>query len=344
MTTMLKPVYQLTLGSQRWIEQATLLTVSQELAPMVNQLTVRFPAAAPFAAAIGDDAKLTLDNGEQETVVFTGIIDAVRCDLLGIRVMCLDAGGLLARFRPAVTFEQATAGTVIRNLAEDRGLDISDLEDGPTLPFYVADPSRTAWEHMARVAAWGGAVISVSAKNKLNSVVIDASQAEIALRYGREILSWQTDRKSSIVQAFTVAGEAGAGDASAPEVLRPTTDFFAGNRPDGPGPDQRWRFEPALRTVQAAGTAGAARQRCYASGRESGSFQAFLQPQLRCGTVIEIQDLPQEWTGGPIWVAGLEHRLGQGSATTRVHFRQGGDSFDPMALLGSLAGTIGGLV
>jgi hypothetical protein len=146
------------------------------------------------------------------------------------------------------------------------------------------------------------------------------------------------------VEAFIVAGEAGAGDASAPEVLRPSTDFFAGNRPDGPGPGKRWSFAPALRTITAAGTAGAALMRQYGSGREIGRFQAFLQPQVRCGTVLEIQDLPEGLPGGPVWVTRVMHRLGQESAATTVHFRRGGDSFDPGALLGSLAGAIGGVV
>jgi hypothetical protein len=344
MTTMLKPAYELTLGSQRWSEQATRIRLTLALAPQVNLLAVWFPAAAPLAAGKGDDVELRLNSGEKDEVVFTGSIDTLRNGFDGIRVTCLDAGGRLAGFRPAVTYEQATAGTVIRNLAGEMGVATGDLEDGPTLPFYVADPSRTAWEHMARVSAWGGAVVSVTADNKVNALVIDASQAELALRYGREIIDLRAASRLPAVDTFTVAGEAGAGDAASPDVLRPSTDFFAGNRPEGPALGKRWRFEPALRTVKTAGTAGAARQRQYASGHETGQFKAFLQPRLHCGTVLEIQDLPERLPTGPIWVTRVEHWLGQGEASTAVRFRQGGDSFDPMALLGSLAGAIGGLV
>ncbi len=344
MTTMLNPTYELTLGSQRWTEQAARIRLTLALAPQVNLLAVWFPAAAPLAAAKGDDVELRLNSGEKDEVVFTGSIDSLRSGFDGTRVTCLDAGGRLAGFRPAVTFEQVTAATVIRNLADEMGIETGELEDGPTLPYYVADPSRTAWEHMARVSAWGGAAVSVTKSNKVNALIIDASQAELALRYGREIIGLMADSRLPVVDAFTVAGEAGAGDAASPDVLRASTDFFAGNRPEGPALGKRWRFEPALRTVNAAATAGAARQRLYVSGRETGQFKAFLQPQLRCGTVLEIQDLPQGLPTGPIWVTSVEHRLGQGEASTTVCFRQGGDSFDPMALLGSLAGAIGGLV
>ena len=344
MTTMLKPAYQLTLGGQRWTEQVVRVTLSLAFAPMVNLLSAWFPATAPVAAVNGDDVELKLNNGETEELVFSGIIGTVQRSFTGIRVRCLDAGGLLARFRPSVSFEQVSAATVIRNLAADMGITTDELEEGPTMPFYVADPSRTAWEHMARVSAWGGALTRATADNRVSAMVIDAGSAEYALRYGREIVSLQADRLTSVVDAFTVAGEAGAGDASTPEVARLTTDFFAGNRPQGPGLGNRWSFEPALRTVKAAGTAGAARKRHYVSGREAGRFKAFLLPQLRCGTVLEIQDLPDGLPGGPVWVSWVEHRLGQGTASTSVGFRQGGDRFDPMALLGSLAGLGGGLL
>ena len=342
MTALLSPAYRLTLGAQRWSEQALRLNVTLTLAPLVNMLTVWFPITAPLSAQTGEAAELILDNGEREAVVFTGTIDSVRRDFSTIQVTCLDAAGRLAGFRPAVTFEQVTAGTVIRNLAAELGLGVGDLEDGPTLPFYVADPSRNAWEHVARVSAWGGAVARVTADNRVNSRVIDASSAELALRYGREILWLLTDQRPSVVEAFTVTGEAGAGDAAVEQVMRPTTDFFAGNRPKGPGTGRRWRFEPALRTVRAAGTAGAALRRQYDSGRQTGRFQAFLQPQLCCGGVLEILDLPDGLGRGPVWITRVEHRLGDGVAATTARFRQGGDSFDPAALLGSLAGTLGG--
>ena len=64
---------------------------------------------------------------------------------------------------------------------------------------------------------------------------MNATQAEVALLYGREVLWMQTDRFDSSVDGWTVAGEGGAGSGSAPEALRSSTDFFAGNRPRGPG-------------------------------------------------------------------------------------------------------------
>jgi hypothetical protein len=343
MTSLLQPTYSLTLGSQAWTAQALSIEVRLEAAPLLDVLRVRLPASAPLAAAVGDPALLTLDSGEKSGDIFAGTVDSIRRGFDDITVTALDAGGALARFRPATTFEQVTAGTVVRNLCGEVGVDLGEIADGVALAFYVADPARTALEHVARVCAWSGALARVTVDGKLETLVINATQPDVAFKFGRELLGLCQGDTSAGVEAFVVAGESGAGAPSAPESLRPTTDFFAGNRPDGPGAKSRWRFEPALRTAQAAGTAGAAWQRLYTSSRKRGAMEAFLQPDLRVGTVFEIQELPEGLAQGPFWAASVCHRIAPEGCVTRVRFVQGGDSFDPLALLGSLAGAIGGL-
>ncbi|HEY3699173.1 MAG TPA: hypothetical protein VGK97_07560 [Spongiibacteraceae bacterium] len=344
MTSQLLPSYSLTLGSQQWTEQVLRMSATFELAPRIDMLQVWLPIAAPMKAAQGDSVELKLNSGEKEEIVFTGEIDMIRRDFEMLRVSCVDAGGVLSRYRPAETYENISAATVIKNLIDTMGIDAGDLEDGPDLAFYVADPTRTAWEHIARVAAWGCAVARVSGENKVIASVIDAAQAEFALLYGREISALHVNKQMQATDAFVIAGEAGVGDINSPDAARATTDFFAGNRPAGPARGKRWQFEPALRTAQAAGTAGAALQRQYTASLDAGYFQAFLQPQLRCGSVIEIQKLPDGLISAPVWVSRVQHEISEHLVTTRVHFRRGGDSFDPLALLGSLAGALGGLL
>jgi len=344
MTSLLAPAYELTLGSTLWTSQVAALRVSLNRAPLVDTLSVRLPASAVLDAQVGDPVSLVLDSGEQRDTVFSGAIDSIRRGFDMIRVGALNAGGALARYRPAVTYEQISAGTVVRNLAGDAGAGAGDVADGVTLAFYVADPSRTAWEHVARVAGWSGALARVSSDNQIEVSVLDATQAELALLHGRELISIDAQRVDSALDSWVIAGEGGAGDSSAPEALRPSTDFFAGNRPSGPGLRDRWRFEPALRTASAAGTASAALRRQYTASREPGRLQAFLQPKLRAGTVFEIQELPDALVGGPVWAAGVDHVLHEAGARTSVRFYKGGDAFDPAALLGSLAGALGGLL
>ena len=344
MTSLLAPSYALLVGSQRWTEQAVRLELQLEAAPLLNALTAVLPASAPFDAAPGDPVQLTLNNGEREADVFTGEVETVRRSYGEIRVTALDGGSKLARYRPAATYEQVTCATIVRNLCGDVGVDVGDLEDGSTLAFYSADPGRTALDHVVRVSAWGGAVARVTASGALETLIVNATEPELALRSGRELLGIEQGITRSSIERIVVAGEAGAGDAGSPDASRPTTDFFAGSRPDGPSAETVWRFEPALRTVAAAATAGAALDRVYRASREAGALDAWLLPDLRPGTVFEIQDLPGGLNGGPFWAHRVRHRLSAQECSTRVRYYKGGDSFDPLALLGSLAGLVGGLL
>lgn len=344
MTSLLQPTYSLTLGSELWTEQLLSLRVELQPAPLLDVVTARLPALAEPDAAVGDPALLTIDGGEGEAEVFSGTIASMRRGFAELTITAFDGGGTLAAYRPATTYENLTAGTVIESLCADVGVTPGDVEDGPQLAFYVADPGRTALEHVARLARWSGALARFTPGGELEAIVVNGGEPELALRYGRELLALDDEQLEAPIEAFVVAGEAGVGDTSAPEALRPVTDFFAGNRPDGPSATAIWRFEPALRTASAARTAAASLQRLYVSGRRRASLVTTLLPALRAGTVLEIQDLPSGLGGGPTWAESVEHRLSPAGASTRASLWQGGDAFDPSSLLGSLAGAVGSVL
>jgi hypothetical protein len=342
-TSLLAPAYDLTLATQRWTTQATSVTVELEPVPLLDVVRVALPPAAPVEAQVGDPMVLSLDAGDGAVPVFHGRITRLERRADATLVRGLDAGGQLAALRPSITFETATVGSIVRALCDEVGVGLGQVDDGSTLVYYAADPRRTALDHLGRLAAWCGALASVDGEGRLQLRVVDAAEPEVALRFGRELVAIQQAAVLDPAVADVVAGESGTGDASAPEALRPTTDFFAGDRPDGPSADHRWTFEPALRTTGAAAVAGAARARAARSTRGAASFDARLLPALRPGTVLEVQDLPSGLTRGPFWVEGVRHRIDASGATTRVRLGGGGDRFDPSSLLGSLAGAIGGL-
>lgn len=337
------PSCALTMGSQQWTTQALRIDLALEAAPGINVLRAELPSAAPFSAAAGDPAELKLNDGQHETLVFSGSIDAIRHSDTVIQVTALDAGGLLARLRPAATYEHVTAGTLIKGLAADAGVQTGRLENGSELSFYVAHPGLTAWDHIERVSAWLGALVTVSASNEVESAVVQPTQADVSFRYGREVLMLEGTGRVAPIQSFTVAGESGAGSAAGPEARRPSTDFFNGNRPQGPSGTARWEWQPALRTVSSAAAAGAARARAYGAFRETGKVTTILQPALRPGVVIEIQDAPPGLPRGPVWIWRARHLVSGDGAITTAWFASGGSAGSAQALLGSAASAAGSL-
>jgi hypothetical protein len=341
MNGLFTPSCALTLGSQRWTTQALRVELALEAAPGINVLRAVLPSAAPFSASAGDPAELTLNDGQNDTRSFSGSIDSIRHTDTEISITALDAGGALARVRPAATYEHVTPGTLIRTLASDAGVQTGALENGSELSFYVAHPGLTAWDHIHRVSAWLGALVIVSASNKVESAVVQPTQADVSLRYGREILGLDRTGRAAPVQSFTVAGESGAGSAAGPDARRPSTDFYNGNRPDGPSATARWEWQPALRTVSTAASAGAARARAYAAFRDTGKVTAILQPALRPGVVLEIQGAPAGLPAGPMWIWRVQHTLTADGAITTAWLASGGQAGSVQALLGSAASAAG---
>src|SRR5436853_2876456 len=153
MTSLLQPGYTLNLGSQQWTNQLLQLDLTLEAAPLIDVLNVRLPAAAPISADIGGPAELTLDSGEKNEKVFTGQIASIGRSFSDIVVCVVNAGALLARFRPAATYEQITAGKVGRSLCDDGGADTGSIQEGGPAPVYADQPSRTPLGPTARL--WG---------------------------------------------------------------------------------------------------------------------------------------------------------------------------------------------
>ena len=340
MMALLKPSYALTMGRQRWTTQLLKIDLVQELAPGINVLKVELPARAPFSAAIDDPVMLELDGGAGSETAFTGTVAAIRRRPDAIGVTALDAGGRLSALRPATTYENVTTATLIRSLAAEVGADVGLIETGSEISFYVADPGRSAWDHVARLCGWIGAAATVSPDNKIESAVVQTATADVALRYGRDLIAIEETRHWAPIESFTVAGESGVGSTASPDVRRPAVDFFQSNRPDGPGASDRWEFQPALRTAAAARMAGAARSRAYGALRRAGRIKATLNPALRPALAVQIQDGPYELGSGAIWLQHARHVIdGRGAITTaRFAADEGGGaaSLLPRAALGGL--------
>jgi hypothetical protein len=320
--TVRAPTYELTVGSRRWTNQVIEIDAHLRRAPLLDEVMARFPAEADLGAAVGDDVVVRLDGGDGAEDVFRGTLTGILKRLDETLVIAADAGEKLARYRPAMTLEQATAATVIKALCADVGASVGQLEDGPQLAYYAADPTRNAWEHAARVAAWGGAIVRVEANGKVASLVVGSGAADVALRYGRDVLSLVRLSTHHPIDTFVVAGESGVGAPDDPDALRPATDFFAGNRPDGPGASAAWTFEPALRSTSAARQSADGWKERYRAAGHAWRLEALLQPVLRPGMAASIDDLPDGFPGSPFIVDGVRHRIAPWTVVTEARLAE----------------------
>lgn len=335
----LAPALSADLGSYRYATHGAAVRVALGLLPDVNAVTLDLPAGLEVDASPGDKAIVRVNGGEGEEEVLTGVIHALRRGLHGTRVEVIDSGGRLAALRPVATYERQSAADVVRALAADAGVSDLRLDVDVSFAAYVAHPRRTGVEHVAQLAMLGGAIAFVDGDGTL-VVQQAATRPEIALRYGRELMSCEaTDAIAATPRALVGAGPAGAPDA--PNALLQTLAVVPEDAPAGGAKAVR-EGNTLLRTPGVAKAAGAARGAWVANDAVRLSASGFLLPALRPGMVLEIQDLPDGIRGGAWLVERVTHRIApDGAAGTSFEARS---AAPPTDLFGALLGAIGGLL
>jgi hypothetical protein len=339
----LTPAARFVLGNLKYDAHAAEVTATLGLLPCVNRFHVRLPARARLDAAPGDPATLELDGGEGVETVLTGAVAWIRRELLESEVVGADGGAALAALRPAATHEKRSAKDVIRTLAGEARVDVGSIDVDLPLAVYVGHQARTAAEHIAYLADLGGATARLDGEGRLDVMRVPEGPADLALRYGREILGIaERSRPAPSVRRFAI-GNGPAGSASAPDALRPGATPLPGDA-TAPGPGAVWSAHAVLRTPAAALTASRAADTRAAAAAKAIACRCFLLPALRPGTVVEIQDLPAGLSPGPWLITRVQHRLHpvEGGSTA---FEARNTSADLLGgLLGALAGAVGGLL
>lgn len=292
---MLAPSAALTLGDRRYAEQTLALRLRRTRAPGLDRLELALPLTTTFEAEPGEDCSLTLNGGDPdggggEAEVFTGRVSAMTRRGHALHVTAHNGGLALARYRPVGAFEQIGLDEVIRGFCADAGVEVAIELEAPVLALYAADGHGTALQEIARLAGLAGGAAAFDGAGRLHVMANGGPDAELALRYGRELLDIEIVEGLQPTDSITVVGE-GAGDPRSPAARWLTTDFLAGSAP-APGPGARRRRVPELRD---AGDAEAAAEAL--AGRRSAAarpvrLRTWLMPALAPGMRLEIADLP----------------------------------------------------
>lgn len=218
----LAPSAAIVLGSEKFDTQA--LRVTAQLAPLpgIGSFRAVFPAATPISAAAGDDASLDLDGGEGSERVLTGIVRVLRRGIHETEALVADASAALADLRPATTYRNQSADDIVQALASAAGVTVNGSDIGLPLAAYVADQRRTAAQHIAGLAALGGAMPRVNGDGELEVNRPAALMPDLAIKYGREVIACEVHSAAAPAASRVRTGSGPAGSEKAPNALRPS--------------------------------------------------------------------------------------------------------------------------
>lgn len=334
----LAPAAALQLGGKRYESHVHWLRVELAALPAVSSLRARLPLAAPVDALAGDDLVVSLDGGEGAETVLSGTLRAVRRTLREIELVGADASGDLAALRPNATYERQRADAVVQALCRDAGASCGEVTLDLALAAYSAGQGRSGAEHAAALAALAGATLVTSADGELLSASLATDRPTLALRHGRELLAYTVSDAGAALAEIVAVGAGPAGSADAPDALRPTPREL----PEGAtaaGAHALRRSTAVLRTPAAAGGASSALSAAAVAGATRMGARLWLNPALRPGLVIEVQDLPAGPSGGPWLLTRVVHELSGGTGQTTIVGIRAGAGVGPAGLL-ALAGSL----
>lgn len=287
---MLNVTISLTLGNRLYDQHCIAMRLRRSQLAALDRLEILLPSNVTFDAQLGDDCSLEIDGGEGAAIVFTGQLSHVQHTLSGLHIESHNGGLMLARYRPTVSFEQQTIGDIIGSLCTDVDVDIAANVEGATLALYVADGRATAAQEIARLALLAGAAAAFDEEGHLHVSEDGGPGGELALRYGREIITGGVGNTLANENTIIVVGE-GGGDPNSAEARWIITDFMRGGGNDA-GPNMRKVAQPELRTSADTEFAAAALTQSRTAGEAQVRLRTWLYPELQPGMRIEFADMP----------------------------------------------------
>jgi hypothetical protein len=340
-------------GDDPWARAMVSVRVDLRAAPGVDAVEVVVSAASDApSVAVGDAGTVAFDagSGGGSVTVFTGEVERVdRSNAWGTRLVATNGSAALAALRVDQSYEQRSAGQMVTDLAGRAGASTGTIEDGIDLPVYVADGSRSAWAHVAALAARCGFLAVVTGDGDLAFGPIDPGSPVRTFTAGQDIVAIRGGPRRQLVGSVTVVGEGAAGSNGADAASWLVKDPGALRTTSGKGDQGRLRSDPVVRS------AGASTSASGGLATLAGLSDAVLHvlvtgaPEVRPGTSVTVAGAG-DGLDGTYLVVGVRHRYahGRGFDTALdlglLGAGAGGGSQAGGGLLGAAASAVGGLL
>lgn len=334
---MLTPAYRLTVGDR--VVDTTDEPKASTVVELAVELSMDMPAdrfvlelgqVGSFQPELGDAATIELGyapdgdetRSEEPVQVMAGTVVEREPGLVTERVIGFSAAQALLRTVVDQTYEETTAGEIVRDLAERAGVETATVEDGERFPAYVVDGRRSAWHHARELADLQGFDLYVDAEGALVFQRFAGGATRHLFEYAKHVLA--LDRRSVPERAAGVraVGESPGASRGDESWAWLTKDFARWQGEEGEGEPVLLLERRALRTSRTAALAAVAAHTALRRRAVTGRLLALGRPQVRLGDALRLAGVPEEGVDGTYQVRGVTHRLHKERGfTTEVAFR-----------------------
>ncbi len=333
-TALLRPAYALTIGRQR-VDTTTeprastivSLTVALDLDVPADTATLELGRIGELDPALDDTAAIELGYVDDPalTTVLSGTVGLVDPGLVTSTVVIYSGAAALLRSVANETFENKSAGDIVRDLAGRAGVGTGTVETGSRFPAYVVDGRRGAFEHVLDLAQLCGLDAYVDSDGDIVMERFTGGHAVHVLEHAKHILELDLRRTPAAVSAVEAWGESPSTSRGTNAWAWLTKDFDSLHGSAGSGTPLLVLERAALRSADAARVAAegalATAQRRAVRGR----VLTIGRPQIKLGDAIRLRGVPDAAANASFQVRSVTHRIRKRQGfTTEIGFRAAG--------------------
>jgi phage protein D len=266
-----------------------------------------------------DNVLVSIGYDDELTQVYKGTVDSIDLRFSTVRIMALSSMIKLCTFRIDKLRRQVAAGDIVKDLAEEAGVEIERVSDGLKLPYYALDSNKNAYEHIVDLGRSCGFDVYTTNEDKLVFKEYEPSEPQL-FEYGRNIISISRTENKDLVNSVRIFGESLGSDKAHWLVKQP---LYAEEGAASDGERLVLHYRAARDKDTASRIAKATLDRLKSS--VSITLEALGSPKLMLGHTIKVEGAPEEALNGQYQVREIEHFLSKSSGfTTIVHCRDRG--------------------
>lgn len=290
----------------------------------------------------GDALTLELTCGNRSGKIITGEVQLVESSLDVLRLVGRTGSQKLANTRLNQTYENQSLNQIVRNLAQQAGVDTGQVENGRTYAYLVIHDAKTLWQHICELAQRDGFDVYFDEENRLSVQKFSKTSPEHTFYYGIDLLDLRLTNHDPTTAHVRVSGESPASNQGTTTWHWLVKDPSSFQSDAGDGDKLLALQDGALRTKDAAETLAKVKLGIIKDQSSKGKLKLVGYPQVRLGDAIEIKNAPKPELNGLFKVTSIRHVVSkQTGFVTYVGFTGSGGAQEAGDLLGQLAGELG---
>lgn len=260
-----------------------------------------------------DKISIELGYSEKLIKVFSGSVDRITPDINHIVVSGFSPFAALLSLRKNITRLNQKSGEIVSYLANEAGIDISRVDDGFELPYYVIDSGKNAYEHFIGLAKRNDFDLYCDEEGKLVFRKFSKTRADHTFTYAKNILSIQVNSSNPFYEGVEIYGESPIDSKGKDTWCWYTRDFAPNKGSEGKKEKSLIIQDSIIRTKDSATAYAQAKLNFMKKSLVSGYAIVPGDPNIKLGDAVEFKGCPQGDLNQLFQVRQVRHTLDKDS-------------------------------